>query len=133
MQSQSGYFYLDFKRCLPDGLTIPKLYGKDKPYEKIECNSVPTVNLGTNMFNETRQAPVLRIGGLKSLERLIVQPSENEPKPQEKMSSDEIVSTDQNSLQLELKVTPAQKEDVTQIAEETLLDLFDQACLAEEQ
>lgn len=135
IQSQAGYFHLDLKRPLPHGFVMPKLIGKCKPYENLQSDSQPAVNLGSNMFNEIKPPQVLHISGFKSLERLIVQtlPTANEPQPQVKTAATETIPTDQNSLQLELKANPTKEQETPKINEETLLDLFDQACLTTEQ
>ncbi len=131
LQSQSGYFYSEHKRPLPEGIILPKLQGRCKPYN-FQCDQ-QAINLGSNMFNDAQRSPLFRINGFTSLERIISRPTANDQKqPYLKMTNTVgAVPADQkeDTLQLELKATavPPTEQESPQVMEETLLDLFDLA------
>ena len=126
LQSQSGYFYSEHKRPLPEGIILPKLQGRCKPYN-FECDQ-PAIQLGSNMFNDSRRPTLFRINGFTSLERIISQPKANDQQPCVKMTNIAGAVPDaqkEDTIQLELEAAVASASP--QLMEETLLDLFDLA------
>lgn len=129
LQSQSGYFYVDNKRPLPDGFILPQLaLGNCKPYD-FQFNESAS-NLGINMFNES-QRPHFRTSGLTSLQRIIAEPTMDNTQLNIANVGTATVERKVDSIQLELKAISPPEQETLHVAEETLLDLFDQASVSD--
>jgi hypothetical protein len=129
LQSQSGYFYVDNKRPLPDGFILPQLaLGNCKPYD-FQFNEYAS-NLGINMFNES-QRPHFRTSGFTSLQRIIAKPTMDNTQPNIANVGTATVEGKVDSIQLELKAISPPEQETLHVAEETLLDLFDQASVSD--
>lgn len=134
LQNQAGYFHLDLKRPLPEEMVIPQLQGKRTPYENIQKSDDQhqVILLGSNLFNENQPSQMIRMSGFESLERLIVQSTKTMEPTEEKRENvcTAPIATDESLHEIELKaITVVTEQDTPQIKEETLLDLFDQACV----
>ena len=132
LQSQLGYFRLEIARPLPKGITLPSLVGKWRPYH-FECNNNEAIYLGSNMFNEVRRCMNPRKGAIASLGKLLVGPAKSSTAlEQAKKSNPPEKTLEWDSLQIQLQPVPIVQRDTHPCevsAEETLLDLFDQAAL----
>ncbi len=129
LQSQTGYFYLDNKRSLPEGFILPQLaLGNCKPYD-FQCNESAST-LGINMFNESHR-PHFRKTGFTSLQRIIAKPTMDNTQPNTANVDAAKVEGKVDSIQLELKAISPPEQETFHVAEETLLDLFDQASVSD--
>lgn len=132
LQSQLGYFRLEIARPLPEGITLPSLVGKWRPYH-FECNNKEAIYLGSNMFNEVRRSLNPRNGAIASLGKLLVESAKsNATLEQEKKPNPPEKTLEWESLHIQLQPEPIVQRDSHHCdvsAEETLLDLFDQAAL----
>lgn len=126
-QNQTGHFNFDYKRPLPEGVALPTLSGRYQPYN-FQCDEVPEVVLGSNVFNDIQRLIVLK--PLNPLERVIEHSAESNGAHSSTKTLDRSIAKPEqvdNYLQLELKADSAQEIEIPQVAEETLLDLFDLA------
>lgn len=136
-QNNAGYFHLDLRVPLPEGISVPQLPGQHRnPYEDLQALEHDAVLLGSNMFNESKQALHQQPKALTPLQGLLIKPAENDEEQIERPTRDVdnfSASTQWESLQLELAVKDksAMTCDKPVVEEETLLDLFDQATLSE--
>lgn len=139
VQNQTtGYFHLDFRRPIPEGTPLPQLESRHHqqrnkpPYDFPPAGPSDVIQLGSNMFNETKKAQQ-RPRTSHTLEGILVQPSSRTLTGE---TADSVEDTRPDfpsgaqweSLQLQLMDTE-RPEAVTrpEVKEETLLDLFDEA------